>query len=92
MGAFSHESEFNILTRAPGSDPTELLGWLFKAWGKWWLLLMERRCRNGPGRIFEDKRLREVVLLEWTYSVKPKNSPAHSVHLEVQRTLPSLKC
>lgn len=33
MGTFFHESGLNILTL--GFCSTELLGWLFKAWGKW---------------------------------------------------------
>lgn len=34
METLSPESGFDILTRAPGSGPTEMLGWLFKAVGR----------------------------------------------------------
>lgn len=42
---------------------------------------MNRRCQNCPGRVFEDKRLRRLGLLEWVYYMRPENPPAGYGHL-----------
>lgn len=42
---------------------------------------MKGRRQNCPRRVFEDKRLRKVSLLEWIYYVRPENSPAGYIPL-----------
>ena len=62
METLSPESGFDILTGHLDLVPLRCWDGSLKLWGEQWLILMERRCQSFPGRIFEDKWLREMHL------------------------------